>query len=99
MMIGPTLNYLFTQHARGSWYVGASVLYWEQREESLRTGTSGKDSAVAPFFGGGYTGRLGKTGFYNMGLFVSPIELTTQTADTSQTGNGADVQLQLGFAF
>ena len=29
-------------------------LYWEQREKSLRTGTSGEDSAVAPFFGAGY---------------------------------------------
>jgi hypothetical protein len=34
-----------------------------------------------------------------MGLFVSPVELTTQTADSLTTGNGADVQLQLGIAF
>ena len=98
-MAGPTLNYLFTPHSHASWYIGASLLYWEQREKSLRTGTSGEDSAVAPFFGAGYTGRLGRTGFYNMGLFVSPVELTTQTADSLTTGNGADVQLQLGFAF
>lgn len=98
-MAGPTLNYLFTPHSHASWYLGASLLYWEQREKSLRTGTSGEDSAVAPFFGAGYTGRLGRTGFYNMGLFVSPVELTTQTADSLTTGNGADVQLQLGIAF
>jgi hypothetical protein len=67
--------------------------------EIIAHGTSGEDSAVAPFFGAGYTGRLGRTGFYNMGLFVSPVELTTQTADSLTTGNGADVQLQLGIAF
>lgn len=98
-MIGPTLNYLFTPRAQASWYVGTSLLYWEQREKSLRTGTSGKDSAVAPFFGAGYTRRLGTSGFYNVGLFVSPVELSTQTADSSQTGNGADVQLQFGIGF
>jgi hypothetical protein len=98
-MAGPTLNFLFTPHSHASRYLGASLLYWEQREKSLRTGTSGEDSAVAPFFGAGYTGRLGRTGFYNMGLFVSPVELTTQTADSLTTGNGADVQLQLGIAF
>jgi hypothetical protein len=98
-MAGPTLNYLFTPHSRGSWYLGTSLLYWGQREKSLRTGTIAEDSALAPFFGAGYTGRLGKTGFYNMGLFVSPVELTTETADSMTTGNGADVQLQLGIAF
>jgi hypothetical protein len=98
-MVGPTLNYLFTPHAQGSWYLGTSLLYWGQREKSLRTGTIAEDSALAPFFGAGYTGRLGKTGFYNMGLFISPVELTTQTADSMTTGNGADVQLQLGAAF
>jgi hypothetical protein len=74
--------------------------YGESLTETTTTMTaSGEDSAVAPFFGAGYTGRLGRTGFYNIGLFVSPVELTTQTADSLTTGNGADVQLQLGMAF
>src|SRR5687767_11551314 len=32
--IGQTLNYLFAPAARGSWYLGASVLHWTQDEES-----------------------------------------------------------------
>lgn len=97
--IGPTLNYLFAPAARGSWYLGASVLHWTQDEESSRTGTTDKASTVAPFFGGGYTGRIGARGYYNLGLFLSPAKLSTQTADTAEETTGADIQLQLGIAF
>lgn len=97
--IGPTLNYLFTPDSRGSWYLGASVLHWTQDESSSRTGTSDKASTVAPFFGGGYTARLGSRGYYNFGLYFSPAKLSTQTSDTAEETTGADVQLQIGFAF
>jgi hypothetical protein len=97
--VGPTLNYLFTPAARGSWYLGAAVLHWTQDEKSSRTGTSDKASTVAPFFGGGYTGKMGARSYYNLGLFLSPATLSTQTADTTEETTGADIQLQLGIAF
>jgi hypothetical protein len=97
--VGPTLNYLFTPEQRGSWYVGVSLLYWEQLEKSTRTGTSDKDSTTAPFFGGGYTRKMGTAGYFNFGLFLTPVSLSTRTADSSEESTGADVQLQLGFAF
>jgi hypothetical protein len=97
--VGPTVSYLFRPDERGSWYLGASLLDWRQKEKSQRTGTVDEDSGVAPFFGGGYTGRLGAHGFYNLGLFLSPAKRSTQTADSAEEGTGADVQLQIGLAF
>jgi hypothetical protein len=96
--VGPQLNYLFSPEARGSWYLGASVLRWTQQESSPRTGTSGRDETTAPFFGGGYSGRLGGRMFYNLGILLSPAKLSTQTADSAEETTGADIQLQFGLA-
>jgi len=98
-MAGPSLNYMFTPESSGSWYLGAMVLYWARKEESLRTGTSDQKSTVAPFFGGGYRGKIGTSGYYNLGMYFSSAELKTQTADSSEESTGADIQLQIGFAF
>jgi hypothetical protein len=99
-MVGPTLNYFFRPQERGSWYLGASLLHWKQHVRSLTTGASGADETTAPFFGGGYTGRIMESGYFNLGLFLSSVKLGTQTstADGEQT-TGADLQLQLGLAF
>lgn len=97
--VGPTINYLFRPESRGSWYVGMSVLHWTQTERSPRTGTSGTASKIAPFFGGGYTGLLGRSLYYHWGLFLSPAKLSTQTADSAEETTGADAQLLLGFTF
>ena len=99
MMVGPQLNYLFSPGSARSWYVGVSVMRWTQDETSARTGTRGRTETTAPFFGGGYSGRMGKLGYYNLGAFFSPAKLSTQTADTAEESTGADMQLQLGFAF
>jgi hypothetical protein len=42
---------------------------------------------------------MGKVGYYNFGMFFSPAKLSTQTADSAEETTGADVQLQVGFAF
>ena len=97
--VGPQVNYLFSPESHASWYLGVSVMKWLQEEGSSRTGTKGRDETVAPFFGGGYSGRLGKAGYYNLGMFLSPAKLSTQTADTAEESTGADVQVQLGLAF
>jgi len=96
---GPLINYYFRPEARGSWYVGAALLHWTQEEKSTRTGTRDKDSKLAPFLGGGYRGKLGGSVYYNLGLFLSPAELKTSTADSTEETTGADVQVQLGIAF
>jgi hypothetical protein len=96
---GPLVNYYFRPEAQGSWYLGAALLHWTQDEKSVRTGTRDKDSKLAPFFGGGYRGKLGGAVYYNLGLFLSPAKLTTRTADSTEETTGADVQVQLGVAF
>jgi hypothetical protein len=96
---GPLVNYLFRPEARGSWYVGVALLHWTQEEKSVRTGTRDKASTFAPFFGGGYRRRLNGSLYYNVGLYLSPAKLTTQTADSTEESTGADIQVQLGVAF
>lgn len=98
---GPFLAYLFRPEARGSWYLGSSLMYWRQHERSARSGTSGDDQTVAPFFGGGYMGRFSRARhlYWNFGLYVSPASLETRTADSEEKTTGADVQMQIGLAF
>ena len=96
---GPTLSYLFTPEERGSWYLGVSLLFWEQEEKSVRTGGAGKDSTTTLFLGGGYTGRLGTNGYYDLGIQLTPVTLTTTTLDTSQEASGVDIRAQIGFRF
>lgn len=98
-LYGPTLNYLFNPESRHSWYLGASVYYWEQLEWSTRTGTRGKDSTTTVFFGGGRTGKIGENGFYDLGIFLTPVTLSTETADSTEERSGVDIRLQIGFAF
>ena len=97
--VGPQVNYLFSPESARSWYVGVSLMKWTQDETSARTGTRGRQQTTAPFFGGGYSGRMAKVGYYNLGVFFSPAKLSTQTADTAEETTGADMQLQLGFSF
>lgn len=96
---GPFVAYLFRPEARGSWYAGTALMHWKQSLRSSRTGTRDEDSTVAPFFGGGYMGRWGGALYWNFGVYVSPVSLDTRTADVEEETTGADVQLQLGFAF
>jgi hypothetical protein len=85
----------------GTWYLGVSLLRWSRTEVSLVTGASSSDSVVAPFFGGGYTGHLGKHAYYNAGIFLSPgTELKTNTGVSSEESSGGfDIQLQMGILF
>jgi hypothetical protein len=99
MKTGPTLNYLFTPSSRASWYLGVALYRWTQEEQSARTGTIGKDSTTAPFFGGGYRGRFGGYGYFSVGLLLSPAKLTTTTVDSSEESTGADAQVLIGVAF
>ena len=65
-------------------------------------GEVGTGSTTAPFFGGGYTGSIGRASFYyNAGLFISPgAKVNTSTSVSSEEDSGGfDVQLQLGVAF
>jgi hypothetical protein len=100
-MQGPFVNYLFHPEENGTWYLGMSLLRWSRTEASLVTGASSSDSVVAPFFGGGYTGHLGKHAYYNAGIFLSPgTELKTNTGVSSEESSGGfDIQLQMGIVF
>ena len=99
-MTGPTVTYLLDIDSYATWYFGASLLSWskELREEGVG-GQSDEASTTAPFFGGGYMGRIGSVGYYNVGLFFSGAELTLETEYTFEEETGLDVQAQLGFVF
>jgi len=98
---GPQVNYLFRPHKRGTPYVGMSVLQWLRTERSTITGASSSDSVVAPFFGGGYTRRLGRHVYFNAAMFVGVgARLDTDTGVSSEESSGGfDIQLQMGAVF
>jgi len=100
-MSGPSASYLFRPESRGSWYVGASILKVSRTERALLTGEEGRDSTTALFFGGGFMGSFGKSGFYNLGLLLSPgTKLVTRTSVSSEEETGLlDAQAQIGLSF
>jgi len=98
-MTGPIVCYLFNIEARKTYYLGVSMLQWSITEKSLRTGESDTDSVTAPFYGGGYTGRLGNSTYFNLGAFLSSAELKVETSVSGTETTGADLQLQLGIVF
>ncbi len=77
------------------------MLRWSRTEVSTTTGAQDSDAVVAPFIGGGYTGRLGQVFFYNVGFFGSPgTRLNTNTGVSSEESSGGfDIQLQFGICF
>jgi hypothetical protein len=99
-MTGPIVTYLIDIDSNATWYFGASMLSWSQklREEGVG-GQSDEASTTAPFLGGGYMGKFGGEGYYNVGIFLSGAELTLETANTFSEETGIDVQAQLGFVF
>ena len=98
-MTGPIVCYLLNIESKKTYYLGVSLLRWSSTEKSLRTGESDTESVVAPFFGGGYTGRLGKSAYFNLGAFFSSAELKTETSVSGTETTGLDLQLQLGITF
>lgn len=98
---GPLVNYLFTPEARWTWYVGASVYRWSIKDKSLITGEIGSDSTIAPYFGGGFMGLMGKSFYYNAGILLSPTaKLSTSTSVSSEENSGGfDIQIHLGITF
>ena len=99
-MTGPIVTYLIDIDSNATWYLGASILSWSKklREEGVG-GQSDEGSTTAPFFGGGYMGKFGGAGYYNVGLFFSGAELTLETEYTFSEQTGIDLQAQLGFMF
>lgn len=99
--VGPFVNYLFHPESRFTWYLGGSVLRWSKRETSLITGEVGRADTTAPFFGGGFTGPMGRHFYYNLGIFLGPgARLSTQTSVSSeQDSGGFDIQIQVGVKF
>ena len=100
-LVGPTLHYLFTPERRGSGYLGIELLDWTQElKHNGAPNAAGKTSTLAPFFGGGFRLKLGSSGFFNVGMFYSPVTLKTETATDSVESRGAiDLYLQLGLRF
>lgn len=101
-LAGLTANYLFSNEARHSGYVGISLLKWTRTETPLLVAApSDTQSSIDPYFGGGYMGRIGSMGYYNAGMYLAPTaKMKTQTAisSTDQSGN-FDIQLQIGLAW
>jgi hypothetical protein len=99
---GLLIDYLFQPETDDSFFVGGGLLKWTRTETPLLiTAPSGTNSTLDPYFGGGYTGKLGKYGFYNLGMYLSPTaRLQTQTTISSEESSGGfDIQLQIGVRF
>ncbi len=101
-LAGPQLVYLFRPEADSGFYAGGELLKWTRTETPLLiVSPSDSRSRTDLYFGGGYSGLIGKNFFYNLGMFIAPqAELNTQTAISSEeSGGNFDVQLQAGMAF
>ncbi len=97
---GPVVTYLFGPEEPSSWYAAAAVYRWSLEERASATGEVGSDSRTAAFVGGGYTGKLGQSLYYNAGLLVSfGSQLHARTSVSSSDTKGIDVLLQAGIAF
>jgi len=101
-LFGPGINYLFQKGSRQSFYAGIALLEWTRTETPILVSSpSMTASRWDPYFGGGYQGRFGSSGYFNVGMFIAPTaSLHTQTAISSEDQSGNfDVQLQIGFAW
>jgi hypothetical protein len=97
-MTGPVVCYLIDIDAEETWYLGFSWLRCSLAETASLTGEKDRDDAQALCLGGGYTGRLGKSFYYDLGLFFSGASLHTATS-VSETENAVmDLVLQLGMS-
>jgi hypothetical protein len=99
-LTGPVATFFFSPESRHHAYLGLSVLRWSKSEHSLVTDEVGTGSTTALFFGGGYTGAIGKSLFYNAGFFIAPgAKVTTSTSVSSEEDSGGfDIRLQIGLA-
>ena len=100
-MHGPTLAYLFTPESRGSWYVSGAVMKAKRVERALLVNEEARDSATGAFFGGGYLGFIGQSGYWQVGLTLSPgTKLETRTSASSTEESGlADFTAHIGIRF
>ena len=101
-LIGPGVNYLFSNESWHSAYIGISLLNWVRTETPILVpAPSMTASRWDPYFGGGYRGRFGSNGYYNTGIFIAPTaKMTTQTVISSEEQSGNfDIQLQAGLAW
>lgn len=98
---GPFVNYRFPSAPDARRYVGVGIYEWKKSHASSVAGRLGEDSTTAPFIGGGYAGRLGGSGRFNLGLYVSPFAEpeTGATARIDEDEIGVDLVLQLGLGF
>lgn len=96
---GPIVSYLLDIDSSETYYLGASLFQWSSTEKSLITSETDSESVIAPFFGGGYTSRMGESAYYNLGAFISGTRLKTETSVSSSETLGLDLQLQVGIVF
>lgn len=101
-LTGPIVNYLFHPEASSSGYIGVSILQWTHTISPRQIVTPDHTvRTVDPYFGGGYSGQLGRTFYYNAGFYLSPTaKIDNQTPVSSETqGGNFDIQLQIGLTF
>lgn len=98
---GPLVNYRFTPERPGSLYVGAGYYEWTRSHYSAVAVRSGEDTTRALFVGIGYAGRFTTHLVYNLGLYIAPQARLDTGADARREDDrfGADLAVQLGFAF
>ena len=98
---GPLVSYRFRPQAPGGAYLAVSLYRWTKRETSLVGGDSGTAATTSPAFGGGYSHAMGRHGFWNVGMLLSPgTRLDTHTSTGSEQDSGTfDVLALMGVRF
>lgn len=100
---GPVLIYLSDIEADSSLYFGVELLQWKGQERALAPGgTSEIASSRDIYFGGGQTGHVGESVYYNLGFFLGPTaeNLTPAMKNSGGSSNGSfDLHLQFGMYF
>ncbi|HEY6095769.1 MAG TPA: hypothetical protein VIU93_12535 [Gallionellaceae bacterium] len=102
-MTGPLVNYQFTPEDSSTFYVGVELLKWTRTEIALNVVLPpDTESTTDLYFGGGFSGRIGRHFVYNLGLYLSPsAQLNTRLSNgnsTESSGN-LDGQVQIGVMF
>ncbi|MGB5965655.1 MAG: hypothetical protein WBF77_09030 [Sulfurimonadaceae bacterium] len=92
---GIYFDYLFNRQTNtGSFYLTGALYKTTQTIECYSE--SGSDSAIGPYFGGGYRGSFGDHFGYDIGLHLSPfVKLEPTTSNCSSKSDG-DFDANLG---
>ena len=92
---GISFDYLFnTQTNADSFYLTGAI--YKTTLTIKCNAESDSDSAIGPYFGGGYRGSFGDHFGYDVGLHISPFVTLTPTTSSCSSESNSDFDVNLG---